>query len=130
MHIGDRFGYRDCAGCSSDHGGQDFNPGLGAEIQAIADGIVANSTDSGGSLGVVMMIDHIIDGELVTSVYAHMEYDSRRFEIGRHRQGRRRDRPDRRHRHVDRPAPALRDPPRRHDGTKVDPLEWLYANTN
>ncbi|WP_202895091.1 hypothetical protein, partial [Paenibacillus sp. 23TSA30-6] len=28
VHIGDQFGYRDCAGCSSDHGGQDFNPGL------------------------------------------------------------------------------------------------------
>jgi murein DD-endopeptidase MepM/ murein hydrolase activator NlpD len=82
VHIGDHFGYRDCAGCSSDHGGQDFNPGLGAEIQAIADGTVAVSTDSGGSLGVVMMIDHQIDGELVTSVYAHMIEGSRRFEVG------------------------------------------------
>ena len=82
VHIGDRFGYRDCAGCSSNHGGQDFNPGLGAEIQAIADGTVAVSTDSGGSLGVVMMIDHVINGEVVTSVYAHMEYGSRRFEVG------------------------------------------------
>ena len=82
MHIGDRFGYRDCAGCSTNHHGQDFNPGLGAEIQSIADGTVAVSTDSGGSLGVVTMIDHVIDGEVITSVYAHMEYDSRRFEVG------------------------------------------------
>ncbi len=42
VHVGDRFGYRDCYGCSSDHGGQDFNPGLGAEIQAIADGTVVD----------------------------------------------------------------------------------------
>jgi murein DD-endopeptidase MepM/ murein hydrolase activator NlpD len=130
VHIGDRFGYRNCYGCSSDHGGQDFNPGLGAEIQAIADGTVSNSTDSGGSLGVVMMIDHIIDGELVTSVYAHMEYDSRRFEVG------------------DTVAvgdvigttgdTGMSTGPHLHfeirlggiDGTKVDPLEWLYAYTN
>ena len=113
VHIGDRFGYRDCYGCSSDHGGQDFNPGLGAEIQAIADGTVVESTDEGGSLGVVMMIDHIIDGELITSVYAHMEYGSRRFEVG--------DTVEVADvlgttgidRHVDRPAPALRDPHRR-----------------
>ena len=130
VHIGDHFGYRNCSGCSSDHGGQDFNPGLGAEIQAIADGTVAVSTDAGGSLGVVMMIDHIIDGELVTSVYAHMEYDSRRFEVG------------------DTVAvgdvigttgdTGMSTGPHLHfeirlggvDGEKVDPLEWLYANTN
>lgn len=130
VHIGDRFGYRDCYGCSSDHGGQDFNPGLGAEIQAIADGTVAVSTDSGGSLGVVMMIDHMIDGELVTSVYAHMEYDSRRFEVGDTV-------------HVADVIGTTGDTgmstgPHLHfeirlggvDGTKVDPLEWLYANTN
>jgi murein DD-endopeptidase MepM/ murein hydrolase activator NlpD len=130
VHIGDHFGYRNCSGCSSDHGGQDFNPGLGAEIQAIADGTVAVSTDSGGSLGVVMMIDHMIDGELITSVYAHMEYDSRRFEVG----------------DTVRVADVIGTTgdtgmstgPHLHfeiriggvDGTKVDPLEWLYANTN
>ena len=43
VHIGDRFGYRDCAGCSSDHHGQDFKPGRGAQVQAIADGVVSNS---------------------------------------------------------------------------------------
>lgn len=130
VHIGDRFGYRSCYGCSSDHGGQDFNPGLGAEIQAIADGTVAVSTDSGGSLGVVMMIDHQINGELVTSVYAHMEYDSRRFEVGDTV-------------HVadvigTTGSTGMSTGPHLHfeiriggvDGTKVDPLEWLYANTN
>ncbi|WP_188744440.1 M23 family metallopeptidase [Agromyces bauzanensis] len=130
VHIGDRFGYRDCWGCSSNHGGQDFNPGLGAEIQAIADGVVSVSTDAGGSLGVVMMIDHMIDGELVTSVYAHMEYGSRRFEVGDTV-------------HVADVVGTTGDSgmstgPHLHfeiriggaDGTKVDPLEWLYANTN
>lgn len=130
VHIGDRFGYRDCWGCSSNHGGQDFNPGLGAEIQAIADGVVSNSTDSGGSLGVVMMIDHVIDGELITSVYAHMEYDSRRFEVGDTVEvgdvvGTTGD-------------TGMSTGPHLHfeiriggiNGTKVDPLVWLYENTN
>ncbi|WP_198169726.1 M23 family metallopeptidase [Agromyces laixinhei] len=130
VHIGDHFGYRDCAGCSSDHGGQDFNPGLGAEIQSIADGVVVNSTDSGGSLGVVMMIDHMIDGKRVTSVYAHMVHDSRRFETGDTVKvgdviGQTGD-------------TGMSTGPHLHfeirlggmSGTKVDPLEWLYANTN
>ena len=130
VHIGDHFGYRDCAGCSSDHGGQDFNPGYGAEIQAIADGTVAVSTDSGGSLGVVMMIDHIIDGEVVTSVYAHMIEGSRRFEVGDTV-------------HVadvigQTGNTGMSTGPHLHfeirvggkDGYWIDPLVWLYENTN
>ncbi|WP_234660744.1 M23 family metallopeptidase [Agromyces marinus] len=130
VHIGDRFGYRDCAGCSSNHRGQDFNPGLGAQIQAIADGVVVESTDAGGSLGVVTMIDHVIDGQTVTSVYAHMEYDSRRFGVGEVVEvgdvvgttG----------------NTGMSTGPHLHfeiriggvDGEWVDPLEWLWANTN
>ncbi|MGI9824283.1 M23 family metallopeptidase [Agromyces sp. Marseille-Q5079] len=130
VHIGDRFGYRDCAGCSEDHHGQDFNPGFGAQIQAIADGVVSESTDEGGSLGVVTMIDHQIDGQTVTSVYAHMQYDSRRMEIG----------------DVIKVGDVvgltgttgMSTGPHLHfeiriggiDGEWVDPLEWLYANTN
>jgi murein DD-endopeptidase MepM/ murein hydrolase activator NlpD len=130
VHIGDRFGYRDCYGCSSDHHGQDFNPGLGAEIQAIADGVVSESTDEGGSLGVVMMIDHVIDGEVITSVYAHMEYGSRRFEVGDTV-------------HVADVVGTTGDTgmstgPHLHfeirvggkDGYWIDPLVWLYENTN
>ncbi|MDR5701384.1 M23 family metallopeptidase [Agromyces aerolatus] len=130
VHIGDQFGPRSCAGCSSDHGGQDFNPGLGAEIQAIADGVVSNSTDAGGSLGVVMMIDHVIDGETITSVYAHMQYDSRRFEKG--------DTVSVGDVVGTTGSTGMSTGPHLHfeirlggiDGKKVDPLEWLYANTN
>ncbi|MBT2500766.1 peptidoglycan DD-metalloendopeptidase family protein [Agromyces sp. ISL-38] len=130
VHIGDRFGYRDCYGCSTNHGGQDFNPGLGAEIQAIADGTVAVAENGGGSLGVVMMIDHMIDGQLVTSVYAHMEYDSMRFNVGDQVKvgdiiGTTGD-------------TGMSTGPHLHfeirlggvDGTKIDPLIWLYENTN
>ncbi|PPH09024.1 M23 family peptidase [Rathayibacter sp. AY1H3] len=74
--VGDRFGYRNCAGCSVNHGGTDFNPGDGSPIQAIADGIVRTVIDGEGSLGVHVIVDHEIDGQLVSSVYAHMQHGS------------------------------------------------------
>ncbi|MBC7441845.1 MAG: peptidoglycan DD-metalloendopeptidase family protein [Ramlibacter sp.] len=130
VHIGDQFGFRDCAGCSANHGGQDFNPGIGAPIQSIADGVVSVAEDGEGSLGVHMIIDHMIDGKLVSSVYAHMIHGSMKFkagdvikvgqEIGQ----------------VGNTGmstgPHLHFEIRRggKDGTKVDPLAWLYANTN
>ncbi|SMH45418.1 Murein DD-endopeptidase MepM and murein hydrolase activator NlpD, contain LysM domain [Rathayibacter oskolensis] len=74
--VGDRFGYRNCAGCSVNHGGTDFNPGDGSPIQSIADGVVRTVVDGEGSLGVHVIVDHEIDGELVSSVYAHMQHGS------------------------------------------------------
>lgn len=74
--VGDRFGYRNCAGCSVDHGGTDFNPGDGSPIQAIADGVVRTVIDGEGSLGVHVIVDHEIDGRLVSSVSAHMQHGS------------------------------------------------------
>lgn len=75
VRISDGFGERvaPCSGCSTDHKGLDFDPGSGAPIQIIADGVVRSvqSTDNGG-LGINVVIDHVINGEKVTSVYAHM----------------------------------------------------------
>jgi len=130
VHIGDRFGFRDCAGCSSNHGGQDFNPGLGAPIQSIADGVVSVAEDGEGSLGVHMIIDHMIDGKLVSSVYAHMIHGSMLFKtgdvvtvgqvIGQVGNTGMSTGP---HLHLDIRLGGK-------NGTKVDPLVWLYANTN
>ncbi|WP_322411464.1 peptidoglycan DD-metalloendopeptidase family protein [Microbacterium invictum] len=58
------------------HEGLDFVPGAGAPIQAIADGTVRIASESGGAYGVHVIIDHVIDGQLISSHYAHMEYDS------------------------------------------------------
>jgi len=58
------------------HEGADFVPGAGAPIQAIADGVVRIATSSGGAYGVTVVIDHQIDGQLVSSRYAHMQYGS------------------------------------------------------
>ncbi|TFD26598.1 M23 family metallopeptidase [Cryobacterium lyxosi] len=130
VHIGDQIGYRNCAGCSVNHGGQDFNPGVGAPIQAIADGVVSYAEDGEASLGVHMMIDHMINGELVTSVYAHMIHGSMLFAegdvvkvgqvIGKTGSTGMSTGP---HLHFEIRQGGI-------TGTKIDPLAWLYANTN
>jgi murein DD-endopeptidase MepM/ murein hydrolase activator NlpD len=130
VHIGDRFGYRNCAGCSSNHGGQDFNPGIGAPIQSIADGVVAYAQDGEGSLGVHLIIEHEINGEKVASVYAHMIHGSMLVKqgdvvkagqvIGKTGNTGMSTGP---HLHFEIRIGGK-------DGKKVDPLEWLYANVN
>ncbi len=64
------------------HEGLDLVPGAGAPVQAIADGKVRIATESGGNYGVTVYIDHIVDGELITSHYSHMQYDSLQVEAG------------------------------------------------
>ena len=130
VHIGSQFGYRNCAGCSSNHRGQDFNPGLGAPIQSISDGVVSQAIDGEGSLGVHMVIDHMIDGELVSSVYAHMIHGSMLYKVGDVvkvgqviGQTGNTGMSTGPHLHFEIRRGGL-------SGTHVDPLEWLYANTN
>jgi murein DD-endopeptidase MepM/ murein hydrolase activator NlpD len=130
VHIGDQFGPRSCAGCSANHGGQDFNPGIGAPIQSIADGVVSYTEDGEASLGVHMIIDHMIDGKLVSSVYAHMIHGSMLLEtgdvvkvgqvIGKVGSTGMSTGP---HLHFEIREGGIK-------GTKVPPLPWLYANTN
>ncbi len=66
------------------HEGVDFTPGAGSPIQAIADGVVRVATSSGGAYGVHVIIDHQIDGQLVSSHYAHMQYGSLQVSPGQH----------------------------------------------
>lgn len=128
VHIGD--GYGSTYGRSSAHHGQDFNPGYGAPIQAIADGVVSYVEDGEGTLGVHMMITHVINGQTVTSVYAHMIHDSMRFKLGDqvkvgqvignvgntgYSTGP--------HLHFEIRLGGI-------DGAWTDPLAWLRANTN
>jgi murein DD-endopeptidase MepM/ murein hydrolase activator NlpD len=58
------------------HEGIDFTPGAGAPIQAIAEGTVRVASEAGGAYGVHVIVDHVIDGQLVSSHYAHMQYGS------------------------------------------------------
>ncbi|MDR6868164.1 murein DD-endopeptidase MepM/ murein hydrolase activator NlpD [Microbacterium resistens] len=64
------------------HEGIDLAPGDGAPIQSIADGTVRLASESDGGYGVGVYIDHIIDGQLVTSHYGHMQYGSLKVKTG------------------------------------------------
>jgi len=72
------FGMRD----GQMHEGADFVPGEGSPVQAIADGVVRLATEAGGGYGVEVVIDHKIDGQLVSSRYAHMLYGSLKVKQG------------------------------------------------
>lgn len=76
--MSDQFGPRVlCGSCGvTQHRGADFLPGEGAPVQAIADGVVRYVEESDNGLGVHVIIDHRIDGQLVSSVYAHMQFGS------------------------------------------------------
>ena len=113
-----------CRGCSSYHRGLDFDAGYGAPVGAIADGVVT-TVGYAGTFGYVVEIEHIINGQKVTSLYAHMIDNSSALVVG---------------------APVvageiigalgntgLSTGPHLHleihlDGVPVDPFAWLMAN--
>ena len=66
--ISDGFGPRD----GGFHKGVDFTPGGGAPIYAIADGIATVVDNGTGVYGTHVIITHQINGQRVTSLYAHM----------------------------------------------------------
>ncbi|NYD69086.1 M23 family metallopeptidase [Herbiconiux flava] len=73
--ISDGFGPRESPGGigSTDHKGVDFTPGQGTSIQSVADGVVRTVVPSdGGGLGVHVVIEHVVDGQPVSSTYGHM----------------------------------------------------------
>ena len=74
------FGMRD----GGFHEGADFVPGEGSPVQSIADGTVRIATEQGGAFGVTVLIDHEIDGQLVSSRYGHMQYGSLQVTQGQH----------------------------------------------
>ncbi|GAA3911760.1 hypothetical protein GCM10022382_17860 [Microbacterium invictum] len=67
---------------SSPHHGVDLAPGAGAEVHVIADGTVRLATEGGGDYGVNVIVDHVVDGQLVSTRYAHMQYGSLRVSAG------------------------------------------------
>lgn len=77
------FGYRSapCGACSSLHQGLDFNPGMGAPIGAVAAGTVRVS-GTYFSYGTAVVIDHVIDGRKVSTLYGHMIPGSSPLRVG------------------------------------------------
>jgi murein DD-endopeptidase MepM/ murein hydrolase activator NlpD len=83
--ISDGFGPRvpPCSGCSSFHEGTDFTAGWGAKVHAIAAGVVVETgSPFNTALGVHVTIQHVIDGQVVTSVYGHMQTGSMGLRVG------------------------------------------------
>ncbi|MDM4762431.1 M23 family metallopeptidase [Galbitalea sp. SE-J8] len=82
--ISDGFGPRKapCAGCSTFHKGIDFTPGEGVPTYAIAAGTVQSVIVSNAGLGNEVVIDHVIDGRSITSVYGHLEMNSSPLKAG------------------------------------------------
>lgn len=70
--ISSGFGFRECDGCATDHKGTDFNPGSGYPIQVIADGVVTAAGWDSTGYGYMVTVQHVIDGQVVSSLYAHM----------------------------------------------------------
>ena len=83
--IADGFGPRSAPteGASTFHEGVDFDPGIGVPIQIIADGIVDQVfPDDDNGCGVHVVIDHVINGQPLSSVYCHMQVGSVRVTPG------------------------------------------------
>lgn len=66
------------------HKGVDFTPGDGAHVQAIADGTVRVAQEGYQGYGVAVIIDHVVDGQHVASLYGHMQYGSLQVHAGEH----------------------------------------------
>lgn len=80
--ISSGFGYRECAGCGSNHQGIDMNPGEGTPIQAIGEGVVVDTGNPKGAFGVYAVIQHESNGQVFTSLYAHMVQGSLAVSVG------------------------------------------------
>ncbi|GAA1688331.1 hypothetical protein GCM10009792_05160 [Microcella alkalica] len=70
----DGFGHRiaPCPGCSTDHKGVDWTPGEGTPVGSIADGVVT-AVGYDGTFGLRVEIEHVIDGQAVTTLSAHLQ---------------------------------------------------------
>ena len=80
--ISSGFGYRECIGCSTNHTGTDFNPGNGYPIQVIADGVVTEAGWDSTGYGNKVVVQHVIDGVVVSTLYAHMQTGSIAVSVG------------------------------------------------
>lgn len=114
-----------CGFCSTYHYGVDFAPGAGTPIGVIADGVVTEAGTT-GPFGNHVIIQHVVDGQRVQSLYAHMLSGTIAVAVGQQVQvggilgqvG----------------ATGDATGPHLHlevhlDGTPVDPFAWLKANT-
>jgi murein DD-endopeptidase MepM/ murein hydrolase activator NlpD len=115
-----------CGGCSSVHEGVDFTPGSGVPIGAIADGVVS-LVSSSGAYGNHVIVDHMVNGKKVQSLYAHMQTGSVLVTVGQALKvtqviGKVGSTGESTGAHLHLEVHL--------DGTPVDPFAWLKANAN
>ncbi|GAA3640886.1 hypothetical protein GCM10022200_25730 [Microbacterium awajiense] len=75
--VGDRFGARGGA-----HMGTDMLAAGGTPVYAAVDGVVRISQDSYGAYGVAVVVESVINGQPVGTVYPHMRTGSRQVSVG------------------------------------------------
>ena len=63
------------------HEGDDIFPGYGTPIYSIAAGVVIKATGA-GAYGNHVVVEHVIDGQMVTSLYAHMAPGTMTVSVG------------------------------------------------
>ncbi|SJM59161.1 M23 family metallopeptidase [Gulosibacter sp. 10] len=63
-------------GASTFHNGVDFVPGAGTPVGSMAEGTVSLVSNGGTTYGVYVEVEHEIDGQKVTTVYAHLQAGS------------------------------------------------------
>lgn len=107
------------------HQGVDMLTGGGNPIFAAAAGVVRVSQESYGGYGVAVTIDHVINGQSVSTLYGHMIYGSRQVSAGQYVEAGQviglvgsTGRSTANHLHFE----------TRIGGSLVDPISWLNAN--
>lgn len=108
-----------------EHQGVDFPAPGGTPVQAAVSGTVSVSSESYYGYGVGIVVDSVVNGTAITTVYGHMRYGSRRVVAGQHVQ-------------VGQVIGSVGDTGHsfgthlhfevHRNGTPIDPLPWLRAN--
>lgn len=63
------------------HEGADLFPGYGTPIHSMAAGVVVQAS-GGGAYGNHVTVEHVLDGQMVTSLYAHMAPGTMAVSVG------------------------------------------------
>ncbi len=71
-----------CGGCSAIHDGIDMLGGGGNPIGSIAPGVVSAVGSIGSGYGTYVVVDHVVNGQPIKSLYAHMLAGSTTVTVG------------------------------------------------
>lgn len=81
MPLTDGFGYR-TAPVAQFHDAQDIAAANGTPIRIIGDGVVVEAGWANDGCGFSLKVQHLVDGQDLTSRYCHMEGESHAYQVG------------------------------------------------